>query len=52
MEIVDGLDTRVADLLERLVRELRLERDDEPRRCLAGRVRDDVQLDRLSLVAH
>ena len=36
------------DLLERLLRELRLERRDEPRRRLAGRVRDDVELDGLA----
>ena len=36
------------DLLERLIRELRLEREHEPLRRLAGRVRDDVELDRRS----
>jgi two-component system response regulator MprA len=35
----------VADLLERLLGELRLERGDEPRGGFAGRVRDDVELD-------
>ena len=40
------LDARVADLLEHLLRELRLEGEHEPRRRLARRVRDDVQLDR------
>jgi threonine dehydratase len=40
------------DHLEFLVGELRLERQNEPGRCLAGRVRHDVQLDRLSSVAH
>ena len=45
-EVVDGLDARVPDLLEGLLGELRLERGDEPRGGLAGRVRDDVELDR------
>ena len=44
-EVVDGLDARVADLLELLLGELRLEREDEPDGGLAGRVRDHVQLD-------
>ena len=44
-EVVHRLDARMADLLERLLRELRLERGDEPRRGLAGCVRDDVELD-------
>ncbi len=44
-EIVHGLDARVADLLERLLGELGLEREHEPGRGLAGGVRDDVQLD-------
>ena len=43
-EVVDRLDPRVAHLLERLVRELGLQRGHEPRRGFAGRVRDDVQL--------
>ena len=43
-QVVDGLDPRVADLLERLLGELGLERGDEPGRGLAGRVGDDVQL--------
>ena len=46
LEILDRLHARMADLLERLVGELRLERHHEPRRRLAGGVRDDVQLDR------
>ena len=45
-QILDRLHPRMADLLELLVRELGLERHHQPRRCLAGRVRDDVQLDR------
>ena len=46
LEIVDGFDARMPDLGEHLLRELRLEREHEPRRGLARRVRDDVQLDR------
>ena len=34
------------DLFEELVRELSLECVHEPRRCLSGRVGDDVELDR------
>lgn len=49
-QIVDVLDTRVADLLERLVRELRLERQHQPLRRLSRRVRDDVQLDGNAIV--
>ena len=45
-EVVHVLDARVAHLLERLLGELRLEREHEPGRRLAGGVRDDVQLDR------
>ena len=45
LEIVLRLDARMPDLDELLVRELRLERLHEPRRGLAGRVGDDVQLD-------
>ena len=44
-EVVHRLDARMADLLERLLGELRLERGDEPRGGFAGRVRDDVELD-------
>jgi hypothetical protein len=44
-QVGDRLDARMADLLEVLIRELRLERGDEPRGGLAGRVGDDVQLD-------
>jgi adenylate kinase family enzyme len=44
-QVVDVLHARVANLLERLVRELRLERQHEPLRRLSRRVRDDVQLD-------
>ena len=46
LEVLDGLHPRMPDLLERLLGKLRLERHHEPRRRLAGRVRDDVQLDR------
>ncbi len=46
LEVFLGLDARVADLDELLLRELRLERLDEPRRRFAGGVGDDVQLDR------
>ena len=46
-QIVDALDHRMPDLLERLLGELRLERVDEAGRRLARRVRDHVQLDRL-----
>ena len=46
LEIVHCLDARMPDLFEQLVRELRLEREHEPRRCLSGRVGDDVELDR------
>src|SRR5690242_19871722 len=46
LEVVGRLDTRVTDLDELLVRELRLECLHETGRGLAGRVRDDVELDR------
>ena len=46
VQILDVLDARVPDLLERLVGELRLEREHEPLRRLSRRVRDDVELDR------
>ena len=46
-EVVDALDHRMADLLERLIGELGLERVHEARRGLAGRIGDDVQLDGL-----
>ena len=52
MEVVDVLDARMPDLLERLVGELRLEREHEPLGRLARRVRDDVELDGNALVAH
>ena len=45
LEILDRLDARVSDLLELLLRELCLERQDQPTGGLAGRVRDDMQLD-------
>ena len=46
VEVVDVLDAGVPDLLERLIRELGLEREHEALRRLARRVRDDVELDR------
>ena len=46
LEIVDGLHAGMPDLFEELIRELRLECQDEPRRRLTGRIRDDVELDR------
>ena len=51
-QVVDGLDPRVPDLLERLLGELGLERGDEPRRGLPGGVGDDVQLYRRQLARH
>jgi hypothetical protein len=47
LEVLDALDHRMPDLLERLLGKLRLERMDEPRGGLAGRIGDDVELDRL-----
>src|SRR5262249_19519907 len=44
-QVVGRLGARVADLLELLIRELRLERLHEPRRGRAGGIRDNVQLD-------
>jgi hypothetical protein len=52
VEIVDGLDARVADLLELLLRELRFQRVHEPDGGLAGGVGDDVELDRGLRVRH
>ena len=52
LEILHGFAARVAHHLERLAWELRLEREHEPGRRLAGRVGHDVQLDRLALVVH
>jgi hypothetical protein len=46
VEVLDVLHACMPDLLERLVRELRLEREHEPLCGLARRVRDDVELDR------
>ena len=46
VEILDVLDPGVANLLERLIRELRLEREHQTLCRLARRVRDDVELDR------
>ena len=51
-EVFRRLDARVAKDLERLVGELRLEGEHEPRGRLAGRVGDDVELDRLGRVVH
>src|SRR5437763_16751054 len=48
LQVVDGLDPRVADLLEVLVRKLGLERVDEPDGGRAGGVRDNVELDGLA----
>ena len=45
VEVLDVLDARMPDLDERLIRELRLEREDEPGRGLPRRVGDDVELD-------
>jgi hypothetical protein len=45
LQVVDGLDPRMANLLELLPRELSLERMHQPYRRLTGGVRDDVQLD-------
>ena len=45
LDVVGRLDARVPDDLELGVGELRLEREHEPNGGLAGRVRDDVQLD-------
>ena len=45
LELVDGVDARMSHLLELLLRKLRLERVHEPCGGLAGRVRDDVELD-------
>ena len=52
LEVLYGLAARVPDHLERLARELRFEREHEPGCSLASRVRHDVELDRLSSVAH
>ncbi len=46
VEVFDVLDPRMPDLLERLIGELRLEREHEPLRRLSRRVGDDVELDR------
>jgi hypothetical protein len=43
-EVVDGLDPRMTDDLERRIGELRLERRDEARGGLASRVGHDVHL--------
>ncbi len=52
LEVVLGLDARVADLDELLLGELRLERLHEPRGGLAGGVGDDVELDRWARRCH
>ncbi len=52
LEVVDRLDLGVANLLERLLRELRLECRDETRGGLPGRVREDVELDDLARWVH
>ncbi len=49
LEIVHGFHARVADLLELLVGELRLECLDQARGGLPGGIGDDVQLDRRML---
>ena len=46
-EVLDALDHRMPDLLERLLGELGLERVNEARRRLPGRIGNHVQLDRL-----
>ena len=45
VQVLDVLDSGVPDLGERLVGELRLEREDEPGGGLPRRVGDDVELD-------
>ena len=52
VEVVDVLDARMPDLLERLIGELRLEREHETLCSLPRRIRDDVELDRDAVVAH
>ena len=52
LEVLDRLDPRMPHLLEGLIGELRLERQDEARRRLPGRVRDDVELDGVPLRRH
>src|SRR6266542_5438816 len=47
LQVVDRLDSRMADDLELGVGKLRLECEHQPRRSLAGGVGHDVQLDRL-----
>src|SRR5205807_3253085 len=44
-KVIDGLHARVPDLLELLLRKLRLERVHEPCGGLPGGVRDNVKLD-------
>ena len=50
VEILGVLDARVPDFLERLIRELRLERQHEPLGRLSRRVGDDVKLDWMTIV--
>ena len=52
LQVVERLDARVADLLERLIGELGLERGYQARSRLAGRVGDDVELDGLARGHH
>ncbi len=52
LQVVDRLDARMADLREPLLGKLRLERQHEPCRRLARRVRDDMELDRAVFVFH
>ena len=54
VEILDVLDALMPDLDKRLIRELRLEREDEPGSGLPRRVGDDVKLDgrALGLLGH
>ena len=49
VQVFGVLDPRMANLLERLVGELRLEREHEPLCGLPRRVRHDVELDGLTL---
>src|SRR5258708_5715228 len=44
LQVIDRLDTRMADLDELLIGELRLERLDEPRGGFAGGIRHDMEL--------
>ena len=46
LQVVDRFNARMPYLREGLLGKLGFECEDEARRCLTGRVRDDVQLDR------